>query len=213
MFKPIRITFNLDGTGVFYDQSEPIMLDALLGAAVCRWHVHGEAPARDEEPAEIPLPLARWEIGGTWGWRASALFPDGPTAESMQHWRKRLRQGRIELAAGAPNTTNGTYRDWNMPLPLLLCHRMVAYAVGEPSKVRRELRRSIKYLGKKRAHGRGAVVGIDVEQIEEDLSLRSAAGLAMRWLPEDGGPRLVRPRPPYWNIVGRVACCEIGTAL
>lgn len=27
-----------------------------------------------------------------------------------------------------------------------------------------------------------------------------------------GGPRLVRPRPPYWNIVGRVACGEIGDA-
>ena len=23
--------------------------------------------ARDEEPFEIPLPLARWEIGGVWG--------------------------------------------------------------------------------------------------------------------------------------------------
>ena len=209
MFRPLKITFHLDGTGVYYDPAEPIMLDSLLAAAVCRFHVHGEPPARDEEPFDIPLPLRKWEMGGTWGWRASALFPDGDTAESLQHWRKRFRQNRVELTEGSPNLTNGIYRDWNMPLPLLLTLRMVAYAFGEAGRIRRELRRSVKYLGKKRAHGRGAIIGIEVEETPEDWSLVKDCA-TMRWIPSPDGTCMVRPRPPYWNTVGRVLCAEIG---
>lgn len=209
MFRLMKVTFHLDGTGVFYDPYEPLTLDGILAAAVCRWHVHGEPPRRDEEPFEIPLPLAKWHIDGQWGWRASALFPEGDTAEGLEYWRQRCRQHRIELTTGSPNLTNGPYREWNMPLPLLLSHRMVAYAVGDIHRVRRELRRSIKYLGKKRAHGRGAITAIDVDRAAEDWSLVYGEKTT-RWLPTPGGRRLVRPRPPYWNIVGRVPCCEIG---
>lgn len=97
-----------------------------------------------------------------------------------------------------------------MPVPLLLTSRMVAYAVGDIHRVRHELTRSVKYLGKKRAHGRGAVVGVDVSESPEDWSL-ARDGVAMRWLPSPEGTRLVRPRPPYWNLVGRIACCEISS--
>lgn len=207
MFRPLKITFYLDGTGIYYDFYEPIMLDALLAAALCRFHVHGEPPGRDEEPFDVPLPLKRWKIEGTWGWHASALFPDGSTAESVQFWRKRFRQSRVERTTGSPNLTNGTYRDWNMPIPLLLTQRMVGYAFGEMGRIRHELRRSIKYLGKKRAHGRGAIIDIKVEEVNKDFSLKKD-GVTMRWLPSQKGTRLVRPRPPYWNICGRVTCAE-----
>lgn len=209
MFSPLKIIFHLDGTGLYYDPFEPLMLDGILAAACSRHHVHGEPPAREEEPFDIPLPLARWQRGDAWGWRASALLPDGETAETLVHWRKRLRQDRIELTSGSPNLTNGVYRDWNMPLPLLLCRRMVAFAVGDRRGVRRELVRNVKWLGKKRAHGRGRVVSIDVDRIEDDYSIERDHQL-MRWMPCEDGTRLVRPRPPYWNICGRVACGEIG---
>lgn len=211
MFSPLKITFKLDGTGVYYDPHEPLMLDSILAAAVSRHHVHGEPPARDEEPFDIPMPLQRWNIDGTWGWRASALFPEGDTIETLQFWRKRLRQNRIELTDGSPNLTNGIYRDWNMPLPLLLCRSMVAYAVGERREVRRELRRNIRWLGKKRAHGHGRVVDIQVEQCETDYSMERD-GVLTRFLPRATGSRLVRPRPPYWSSCGRVLCNEIGEA-
>lgn len=212
MFSPLQITFHLDGTGVYYDPMEPLMLDGILSAACARHHVHGEPPARDEEPFDIPLPLGRWELGGTWGWCASALFPDGDTIESLQFWRKRLRQDRIEITNTSPNLTNGVYRDWNMPLPLLLCRSMVAYAFGDRRNVRRELVRSIRWLGKKRAHGHGRVTRIEVDRIDHDYSLHKD-GVHTRWVPAEGGARSVRPRPPYWNNVGRVACAEIGEAL
>jgi len=209
MFRRLRVTFHLDGAGVYYDPVEPIMLDSVLAAACTRHHVHGEPPARDEPPDDIPLPLARWHLGGAWGWRASACFPDGVTAETLTFWRKRLRQNRIEVTAGSPNLTNGIYRDWNMPLPLLLCRRMVAWAVGDRRAVRRELIRSIRWLGKKRSQGHGRVVSIDVDNTDEDYSM-ARDGVATRWVPAPDGVRLIRPRPPYWNICDRVMCAEIG---
>jgi hypothetical protein len=48
-----------------------------------------------------------------------------------------------------------------------------------------------------------------VEDVDRDFSL-TRDGHAMRWLPAADGMRLVRTRPPYWNSVGRVSCCEIG---
>lgn len=207
--EPFQVTFHLDGTGICYDPHEPIALDGLLAAALCRWHVHGDPPARDGEPFEVPLPLARWRVGDVWGWRASALIPNGVMRESAQKFRKRFREERVEFTTGSPNLTNGPYRNWEVSIPLLLAPRMVAYAVGHVRTVRHELRRSVRYLGRKRAHGRGAVVRIEVERISEDRSL-FLNGATARWLPWDGGVRLVRPRPPYWNSVGRVRCAEVG---
>jgi len=206
---PLKVVIHLDGAGIYYDPGEPIHLDSLLAALLAPRHVHGEPPARDEEPADIPIPCARWHRGGVWGWRCSALFPDGPQAEGLTYWRKRFRESRADMIASAsPNLEHHTYRRWNTPLPLLLSHRMVGYAVGDRRSIRKELRR-LDYLGKKRAHGHGRVVGVDVDAIDEDWSLVKD-GASMRWLPRENGSRLVRPRPPYWNIVGRVPCCEVG---
>ncbi|MGH8018660.1 MAG: hypothetical protein ACREIA_10260 [Opitutaceae bacterium] len=208
--RPIKVTFHLDGTGLYYDPAEPLMLDGILCAAVVRWHAHGEPPARDEAPVEIPLPLARWKRGGAWGWHASALFPDGATAESLIHWRKRFRQDRVEITTGSPNLANGVYRDWNMPLPLLLAPRMAGYAVGDAHRIRHELKRSIRYLGKKRAHGRGHVTAVEVEIIDQDFSIEKD-GRPTRWMPDPAGTRMVRTRAPYWNLHDRHLCREVET--
>jgi hypothetical protein len=148
---------------------------------------------------------------GAWGWCASALFPRGATAETVRWWRKRLDVARAHVSAGSPNTANGTWRDWNMPVPLLLATELVGWCVGDRRKIARALTRDVRWLGKKRAHGVGRVVGVEVSAIEHDWSCRRE-GLATRWLPAPAhadGLRLVRPRPPYWSNVGRIACAEI----
>jgi len=208
----LRITFLLDGTGLVFDPAEPIHLDALLAWALApklRERMGLTAnPDRDSPVQHIPLPLASSTIHGARVWHASALAPDGATAETLVYWRKRFRQGRAALAAGSPNLTNGVYRDWQMPVPLLLCHRLVGYASGQRKEVKRLLR-EVQSLGKKRAHGYGRVVGLEIEEIAEDYSL-TCDGRAMRWLPTPGAARLVRPAPPYWHPQGRVPCCEVG---
>lgn len=210
----LKITFRLDGTGVYYDPTEPPMLDAIMACIRARHYVHGDPPGRDEKPDEIPIPFKKWAINGAWGYHASALFPLEPGGdEQIIFLRRRYRQGRAELAEGSPNLTNGTYRDWNLPLPILLTPALVAYCVYTGDRkvkdLRRDLVRDVKWIGKKRSHGRGRVVGVEIDLIEEDRSLYYQ-GQAMRYLPDPDGVRMVRTRPPYWNNYDKTACCEIG---
>jgi hypothetical protein len=199
----------MDGSGVFFNPDEPIHLDALLSWALMPFHYKGEPPGRDDRPLDVPLPLGKWHKNGEWGWHASALFPDGETAESLQFWRKRFRQSKMEYCKGNPNLKNGIYREYNVPMPLILCHRLVCYALGSKKRVKQILKKQVKYIGKKKAYGKGMVVGVDVEIIDKDLSLVSG-GNAQRYLPVNDGDKHIRPRPPYWNNVGRVECCRVG---
>lgn len=204
-----RVTFHLDGGGLYYDPNEPIHLDALLAWALAP--MQGQTGLqRDQIPRTVELPLMRQRIGAHWVWRASALLPDGPQAETLQFWRKRFRERRAELAAGSPNLTNGTYRDWNVPIPIMLTRRLVAYASGNRKACKRALRQ-VRHLGKKRGYGLGKIVGMDFDEVAEDWSL-TRDGMAMRWMPDPAGTRLVRLRPPYWHPHERVRCCDVGDA-
>lgn len=205
-----KVIFELDGSGVIFNPVEPIHLDGLLAWCLAprqkgvRKHLQ-----RSDIPDRIRLPLLMSRVNGVEVYHASALFPQGPQGEDLQFWRKRFRQNRIELTKGSPNLTNATYRDWNTPVQLILCRKMVAYASGNKKEVKKILRREVKYLGKKRAHGHGRVVDIALERIEADCSLQKE-GVAMRFLPDTEGFRMVRPVPPYWHPHGRVKSCEVG---
>lgn len=207
----LKITFNLDGTGVYYDPFEPVHLDALIAWALMPFHrpKGSEPPTRDEKPVDIPLPLGRWSIGDQWGWSASALFPEGPEGVDLRYWRKKFRQNRIVLTKGSPNLMSGIYREYNTPMPLTLCLKMVGYAVGDRGRIEQILRKHVRFIGKKAAYGYGHIVSTNVEIIDQDYSLVKD-GVAMRFLPKQDGIRLCRIRPPYWNNVDRVNCCEIG---
>lgn len=204
-----KITFHLDGAGIYYDPAEPIHLDALLAWALAPFQSEREGLERGDTPDDIQLPLLRSSVHGHKIWHASALFPVEQGGETLRFWRKKFRQGCIELTSGSPNLTSGIYREYNMPVPLLLVPRMIAYASGSRRRTLQVLRRHVKSLGKKRAYGFGKVVSVECEEIPDDLSLISE-GVAMRWLPDPRGIRQVRPAPPYWNNVGKTACCEVG---
>jgi hypothetical protein len=207
-----KVTFTLEGIGIYYDQNEPIHLDALLAWALTPMQTIRRGLDRNEEPDDIQLPLLRSTINGSEVWHASALFPDGVAHETLRYWRKRFRQARIEITEGSPNLQNGIYREYNHPIPLLLAHRMIAYASGNKKSVQKILRRHIKSLGKKRSYGYGQVTKIECDEMPEDWSLLKD-GVAMRWLPHPEGIRQVRPRPPYWNTFGREKHCEIGAKI
>jgi hypothetical protein len=201
----------MDGTGAFYDPSEPMHLDGLLAWALCLYQTSGEPPAADEKPFEPRLPLGKWHIGGQWGWTASAILPVGDKQWGMQRFIKRFRENRIEITKGSPNMQMSTYRKYCVPMPLVLSHQFVAYALGPRGRVHQILKKNIKFLGRKRAAGKGRIVDITTEEIADDFSLVKD-GRANRYLPKDGAQRQVRTRPPYWNMWGRVPCCEVGEA-
>lgn len=204
-----KVIFQLDGTGVYYDPNEPPHLDALLAWALAPMQTTRRDIDRSDAPDDIQLPLKRTTLQGHDIWNASALFPEQDGVETLRFWRKKFNQGRIHLTEGSPNLQNGVYREYNMPVPLLLVPRLAAYASGNRKEVKRILRRSIKALGKKRAYGYGKIVSITCDETPENYSLVKD-GCAMRWLPDKGGLRTVRIAPPYWNMTDRVPCCEIG---
>jgi hypothetical protein len=207
--KPLKITFQMDGTGTFYDPSEPMHLDGLLAWVLCLYQTNGEPPAADEEPFEVRLPLGIWRIGGHWGWCASAILPVDSGAWGMQRFVKRFRENRMEITKGSPNTRMSTYRKYCVPMPLLLNREFEAYVFGSRKRVHQVLKKNIRYLGRKRSVGKGRIVDINTEVIDEDFSL-IRDGLAMRYLPLNGASRLVRTRPPYWNRHDRTECCDVG---
>jgi hypothetical protein len=148
-FIPLKITFHLDGTGLHYNPWEPIHLDALLSWVYSPYYGDKRNIQRTDIPKFIPLPLRMWEINECRGFYASALFPEGKTCETYLMLRKRFSIGKEEsIVSGSPNLQNGPYRDYNTTLPLLLCHSLVAWAVGNQAKVRTALRKR-KFLGKK----------------------------------------------------------------
>lgn len=206
-----RITFHLDGSGVYFDPANPIHLDALLAWCLAPMQGARRNIGRGDAPDDIQLPLLRSMVNGHAVWHASALFVAGDHFEGVQFWRKRFRVGRIEWTSGSPNLTNGVYRDWNQPMPLVLCRRLVAFASGSRKDCKRTMQKQLKYIGKKRAHGWGKITGMEFDEVGNDYSL-TADGVAMRWLPTSDGQRLVRPCPPYWSPIGRVMCCEVGDA-
>jgi len=204
-----NIMFHLDGCGIYYDPNEPIHLDSLLAWVLAPMQTARQDLDRSDTPDDIQLPLLRSTLHGSEVWHASALFPDGDEFETLRYWRKKFDQSRLHLTKGSPNLQNGPYREYNMPVPLLLVPRMIAYASGNRKEVMRILKKHIRGLGKKRAYGYGRITKIECEETPGDWSLVKERK-AMRWLPDPTGFRLVRSAPPYWNMVQRVTCCEVG---
>lgn len=204
---PLEITFHLDGTGFNFDPAEPMHLDSLLAYLLAPFHKQAPEITRDDKPSFVPLPLDMWYINGVKGWKASALFPKDQE-ESLMFWRKKFRNNRVDLTQGSPSLTNGIYREYNVPMPLSVCTEVSAWCVGDRQRVKQLMKR-LRYLGKKSSIGRGQIVDVDVEICGEDFSMVRECR-AMRWLPKQGSPRLVRTMPPYWNNTNRVECCEVG---
>lgn len=205
--KPLKITFRMDGTGVIMFPQNPVHLDSLFAWVLCPGRLVDNGLGRNEVPKIQRLPLGEWHIDGCWGWHASALFPDNDI-ESLQYWRKKFRTNRIHLTTGSPNLMSGKYREYNMPIPLILCNTITAYALGSRKRVAQLLKR-IRYIGKKGAYGKGGVVSTEVEVIEKDFSLVKD-GKAMRFLPTKRGSRYGRVLPPYWNVTERIKTCCVG---
>lgn len=206
---PLEVTFHTDGSGLVWDPHEPHHLDAILAY---QWRVvRGLSMDCDPErpPEEADLPLAKWQIGDWWGWRASALFPVGDPAESVQWARRRFDDKRIHLqSAAVVNTAAGSTKNTNKPWPLVLARAWRAWCCGDVEAVR-ALLAGVRALGRERGRGRGSVVAVQVECAVEDWSV-TRDGLAMRYLPHPESPRIARCRPPYWHMHGRCAVTSVG---
>ena len=208
-FMNFKVTFQLDGTGVYYDAYEPPHLDDILHSILILLNRQTRHLQRDEDPDETGLPFMQDTRHGVKLWKASALMPEGVTFETLRFFRKKFDQEHLDLTDATVNLQNGVYREYNIPVPVLCASKLIAYAQGNCKEVKRLLKKHLPAIGKYRGQGFGRVVNVECEHIEDDWSWVKD-GKAMRWLPDPNGLRFVRPRPPYWNITGRVTCCEVG---
>lgn len=210
-----KVTFDLDGSGIVYNPSDPIHLDALVvAAAYFQYGAASGAPhaTRDSPVADFDAPIRRENINGARVFRASALAPEGPEGSDQRYWRKQFRTCAAELCStGSVDITTGMHRLHNNPYDLVLCHRMVGWIECERKAVKK-LIRLVKAIGARRGSGHGRVVSARIEPSEEDRCV-SWEGRATRYYPHPRGLRLVRPRPPYWNVTERVRCLPPGTII
>ncbi len=207
-YEPLKVVFHLDGSGVVYFPDDPPHLDGLLAwASLYLDHRFTDIEA-SEAPIEPDLPLACKGEGDRRYWSASVLLPPSESAVSIQMARRKVRDDRVELTSGTINKEIGQTKAMNRPWPLVLTHSMVGFCVGDIERVRR-LCREIRGIGKERARGKGRVVSFSVEPFDSDFSIEKD-GWAMRYIPSDGGDRLVRCRPPYWHPMGAVMCISPG---
>ena len=207
-----RVTFHLGPQGIVFDPHEPIHLDGLIAWAGAFRYPPGEPPARDEPVEELELPVVKQRVNGVEIYRASALLPDGPQAWHEVRWRKRFRRARAHgMTRGVANYSTGLLREYNQPLRVLMVPRMVAYYHGSRRDVRKWFK-ALKALGHKRSMGFGTVTRIDIEPADADRCVEWQ-GRAMRYYPHPAGLKLVRPRPPYWNVTDRVRCLLPGETI
>ena len=209
---PLKVTFHLDqGAGTCFDPFCPTHLDDLIFWALLPLQRTRRVLQREDTPEDIRLPLFEDTIRGYKIWRASALFipnEDTEKPDDVRFFRKKFNTANISEARGNVNLASGTFRDHNIPVNIKHLSTLIAYTYGNRHRIE-QIVRNIPAIGGKRHRGLGRVEGVTVERINDDRSL-VWNGVAMRWLPDPNGLRDVRPRPPYWNVTGRVRCCEVG---
>lgn len=204
-FQNLRITaYLLDGRIATYDGYLP--LDSMLAYAKIRsehpeWMEAGICP-EDISNRFIQLPLAKVNAGTKyWYWACSfACFK--PLKESSRYWHKRFDQELAEeyvnfgKRRGTVNVKSARYKNYRMPLTIILTPKIDWYCVGDAREIAKLLP-LITHIGKKPAQGLGAVKKWEIAAIEEDLSW-------LRPIPDENGDDEIGIRPPYWwreNIV------------
>lgn len=209
----LKVTFELDGTGVYLTPSEPIHIDSLMLWTLVKIKGGTEIDGSRDAPVDnITLPFNTATINGATVWKASALFPDEEAQETLRYWRKKFRTDAADISEGSPNTQNGKYKEWNMPYTLTLAKTLTGWCQAYDRRSVYRMLRRIRHIGKKTAYGFGRVCGLTVEECGEDWALERN-GTAMRYYPHPLGWKLVRPMPPYWNTNGRVLCLAPGDTL
>lgn len=149
-------------------------------------------PITDSHCTDMDLPLDRWEMHGTWGWKASAVHADW-LFSSTHYVRKSVKHEPMARysTANAMNTGGGEFKSKNTPYQARTALCLVWYAVGDIDAVR-DLLSHVRTVGKLGGHGMGRVASWDVEAHDD-----ARAWMSRRLPSVEGLPGAVRA--PYWH--------------
>lgn len=234
---PFRVVARLQ-QGAIFDERWPQMLDGLISRlyldspdSPMPWDEHR---ARGGHLYNAHLPFWGWAANSQretrhmlragqkrwWVWRASCARPVGP-ADRELHWEhRRFDHVNAERTADVPfglREWQGAYRDYRIPRPVTVTADVEWHAFGDPDQTRRLLA-GCWAIGKKAAHGEGAVIDWDVQHVDVDDDTETLWGL---WWPDTRTPARPLPapdqapaewtctagiRPPYWHPERQRSC-------
>ena len=174
---PVVVTATLSA-GFAVGAGWGIALDGLLAAQV--WARHKaqlradgtEVPrlVEQDQPIDLPLPLARCGQGPDWHWAATCAWPipgppgAGEPARDVRTWTGRIDERICRQISGAEGLIplhHGRWRHRLMPVVVTLCPAVRWRAVGDPVRLA-QLLNPIPAIGKKRSQGEGHVLRWDV---------------------------------------------------
>lgn len=186
-------------------------LDSILAAEWMRRN-HPELMLNDgTKTGEIiyaDLPFKKINHPKGWYWACSFAQYE-KQGEYIAHWHKRfdecLAEKHIEFGEqrGKVLVNAGRYKNYRMPIVVILTDKLEWYCVGDPDGIR-DLLDGVAAIGKKRSQGYGLVDKWIVEDWPEDWSEVGPSGKLMRAVHEL--PKTVEKaqvmiwgmRPPYW---------------
>jgi hypothetical protein len=129
------------------------------------------------------LPLAAWGhgyISGMMVYAASYAIPDEPFEYDTVYWSRRLDPREalrwVDELPRRIEVGKGPYRNYYMPLQLLVTAGLTWHVRGDLDEIRRILGR-VQLFGKKRSQGHGRVKRWIVEECSEDKSVWDGAEL------------------------------------
>ena len=164
------------------------------------------------------------EDDSLWYWACSSAQIE-VKGRDTQYWNKRFDTqaalsdhidfgGRVEKII----IENGRYKAYHMPLPTLVCDKVVWYAYGDMEQVA-DLLTPISAIGKKRVQGNGHVLRWETAPMEEDYSewrnnqlMRPLPGPLAREVSLDGPFNIEHTafRAPQWHAANQAMCATKG---
>lgn len=224
--EPLTVTAHLEA-GIAHSAPWGIALDGLLASVV---HARAKADLEDagethvpvlerDDVDDLPLPLARCTPtggDGLWHWTATCAWPGHPDEDALEvrRWYSfpdhELLEELVPRLPRHVDDDRGRWRRYAMPLLVTVTESLTWRAVGNADAVR-DLLAQVRAIGKKRAHGEGAVTSWRVKPAP-DLDPWDAAhlhpdGTLGRATPPacldgheplaDGGVGRTGLRPPY----------------
>lgn len=203
-WQPVRVVARL-ATPVIGLDSHPMHLDGPVswGAYLAYISEHGHdalPPLSDDHVVDFALPLATWNMHGTWGWACSRAHytPVGYTTVAM-----RRRPAVDEMARYAPDRRHhlaaGPMKARDTPLPATLVSEITWYALADPEPLAELLDRVLS-VGRLGRHGHGRVLRWEVHPHDDREAWRD------RVFPRPGGvPQSIRA--PYHHPKRKVPAC------
>lgn len=218
MHEPLRIEIRMATPIVI--PSHIKCLDGLIAWARVEEAIAAGVAVPECYEVQHDLPLAKYEVGGQWVFKASAFQYEwsGERFESHRIKRQHVgdyagswmrgaiassRKGRIRVDTGSGATKAGLY-----PVAKRQCDVARAWCIGDPAGVER-LMRGVVTFGKGRNRGAGLVVSIDVVRDERALQLWDRRPMPMQGSAEHASRYALGAHPlhpPYWDTRNAEVC-------